>query len=60
MTCKVLTFGAAIYLVSNLMPHYSTYIYRVVYTYNNRQNIDAFCLKIRHFDIQVYFGKYIY
>ena len=46
-----------IYLVLNLILHYSTYIYPVVFTYKICQNIFFFCLKNRHFYIQVYFGK---
>ena len=41
----------------NLMLHCSTYIYSVMYTYDTRQNIFVFRLKIGPFNIEVYFGK---
>ena len=54
---KFLKFIAFIYLVLNLMLHYSTYIYPVVFTYKTCQNIFFFCLENCLFYIQVYFGK---
>ena len=54
---KFLKFIVFIYLVLNLMLHYSTYIYPVVFTYKTCQNISYFCLENWHFYIQVYFGK---
>ena len=49
-----------IYLVLNLMLHYSTYIYPVVFTNKTCQNIFFFCLENWHFYIQVYFGKIMF
>ena len=54
---KFLKFIVFIYLVLNLMLHYSTYIYPVVFTYKTCQNIFIFCPENGHFYIQVYFGK---
>ena len=42
---KFLKFIVFIYLVLNLMLPYSTYIYRVVFTYKTCQNIILFCLE---------------
>ena len=56
-TFKVFKIYSFIYLVLNLMLHYSTYIYPVVFTYKTCQNILFFGLENGHFHIQVYFGK---
>ena len=56
LTVKVLKFIVIIYLVLNLMLHYSTYIDLVLYTCKSHQHIFGFYLK-QNFDIQVYFGK---
>ena len=56
-TGKVFIFLVFIYLVLNLMLHYSTYIYPVVFTYKTCKNIFFFCLENWHLYIQVYFGK---
>ena len=45
LTGKVLIFLVFIYLVLNLMLHYSTYIYPVVFTYKTCQNILFFASK---------------
>ena len=42
---KFLEFIVFIYLVLNLMLHYSTYISPVVFTYKTCQNIFFFCLE---------------
>ena len=54
---KFLKFIVFIYLVLNLMLHYSTYISPVVFTHKTCQNIFFFCFENWHFYIQVYFGK---
>ena len=54
---KFLKFIVFVYLVLNLMLHYSTYIYPVVFTYKTCQNIFLFGLENGHFYIQVYFWK---
>ena len=46
---KILKFIVIIYLVLNLMQHYSTYIYPVVYTYKSRQNYFGFSPQILTF-----------
>ena len=56
---KFLKFIVFIYLVLNLMLHYSTYIYPVVFTYKTCQNIFFFGLENGHYYIQVYFEKCI-
>ena len=60
LTAKVLKFIVIIYLVLNLMLHYSTYIYLVVLTINLDKTFSFFCLKIGQFHIQVYFEKCMY
>ena len=54
---KFLKFIVFIYLVLNLMVHFSTNTYPVVFTYKTCQNIFFFCLENWHFYNQVYFGK---
>ena len=53
---KVLKLRVVIYIVSNLMLHYSTYACLVVYTLKSTPKYFRFNHKIRHFDIQVYLG----
>ena len=58
---KVLKFRAVIELVSNLMLNYSTYIYLCrVNLKKKAPKYFRFDLKIWHFDIQVYFVKFMY
>ena len=45
LTAKVLQFIVLIYIGLNLMLHYSTYIYPVVFTYKTCQNIFFFRLE---------------
>ena len=54
---KFLKFIVFVYLVLNLMLHYSTYIYPVVFTNKTCQSVFFSCLENWHFYIHVYFGK---
>ena len=54
---KFLKFIVFVYLVLNLMLHYSTYIYPVVFTYETCQNIFFFGLENGHFYIRYILGN---
>ena len=57
---KVLKFRAVIELVSIPMLNYSTYIYFCRVYLKKPPKYFRFDLKIRHFDIQEYFVKFMY
>ena len=54
---KFLIFIVFIYLALDLMLHYSTYIYPVVFTYKTCQNIFFFGLENGHFYIRDILGN---